>query len=248
MAELRDEGIVLGAKPYSETSAIAEVFTRLHGRVTGVIRGGVSRRIAPHLEPGTGVALVWHARSDAQMPSMTVEPLRSRAFVLSDRHALAALSSICALLQLSLPDRLEHRQLWQETDRVLDQLLRADCAALLLGWEMLLLQELGFGLDLTSCAVTGGTDDLTWVSPKTGRAVSAIGAKGWEERLLPLPAGLSAGLSNHDSLDRLPRPAILQGFALTGHFLGREIAAMNGGRELPVARARFLDLLSRQTP
>lgn len=236
--EWRDEGALLSMRPHGESAAIIEVFTAAHGRHAGVVRGGASRRMAPVLQPGTQLEVVWKARLEDHIGTFTVEPLRSRAGVLSDRLALAGLTSICALLRAALPERQPHPALWADSIALLDALGAHGWTSAYLRWEIRLLEELGFGLDLARCAVTGGSDDLIYVSPRTGRAVSAKGAGAWADRLLPLPPGLMGQAP-------LPATALREGLALTTHFLDRELAATLQGRPLPEARARLVELLLR---
>jgi DNA repair protein RecO (recombination protein O) len=233
----RDEGVILTMRPHGESAAIIEVFTRAHGRHAGVVRGGASRRMAPHLQPGTQVAVAWSARLSEHMGAFAVEPIHSRAHVMEDRQALAGLVAVCALLQAVLPERAAHEALWQATMPLLDGLGQPGWPQDYLRWELMLLEELGFGLDLSSCAVTGATVGLAFVSPKTGRAVSWAGAGAWADKLLPLPEGLVSG--------RLSPEGLRQGFAITSHFLMRELAEDHHGRPLPEARGRLLDLLAR---
>lgn len=238
--EWRDEAVLLSVRPHGESSAIIEVFTARHGRHAGVVRGGASRRLLPILQPGAQLHVIWRARLDGHIGAFVVEPLRSRAGVLGDRLALAGLSSICALLQVALAERDPHPGLWASSMALLDALQTTpDWPLQYMRWEMHLLEELGFGLDLTSCAVTGSREDLAYVSPRTGRAVSRAAAGEWASRLLPLPVALlGQGPADDDE--------IVQGLALTGHFLLREMTPMLGGRPLPEARARLLDLLARR--
>ncbi len=237
--EWRDEGVLLSVRPHGEGSAIIEVFTALHGRHAGVVRGGASRRLSPVLQPGAQIAVTWRARLDDHMGVFVTEPLRSRTGVLGDRLALAGLTAICALLQVALAEREAHQSLWLSSTRLLDALLTTDdWPQHYLRWEMQVLEDLGFGLDLASCAVTGSREDLAFVSPRTGRAVSRVAAGDWAARLLPLPAVL-LGQGPAD------RAEIAQGLAVTGHFLRRELSSMLNGRPLPEARARLIDLLTR---
>lgn len=236
--EWRDQGAILSVRTHGESSAIVEVFTALHGRHAGVVRGGASRRIAPLLQPGAQVDVTWRARLDDHIGTFTVEPLISRAGLLSDRRALAALNAVCALLHATLPEREAHPALYAATQDLLTRLADPqDWADRYLSWELTLLGELGYGLDLTSCAVTGATTDLAYVSPKTGRAVSRAGAGDWSDRLLPLPPILSG-----------TGPATPEGIAaalsVTGHFLAR-FAADHGDKPLPEARARLVTALTR---
>lgn len=236
--EWRDEGALLSMRRHGESSAIIEVFTAAHGRHAGVVRGGASRRSAPILQPGAQLAVNWRARLDDHIGAYTVEPLRSRAGLMADRLALAGLNAICAMIRVALPEREPHLHLWHMTMALLDALETPGWPPHYLRWEMLLLDEIGFGLDLSTCAVTGSREDLAYVSPKTGRAISAEAAGDWAPRLFPLPPVL---------LGQGPatRTELAQGLAITGHFLTRELAHARNDRGLPEARARLLDLLSR---
>jgi DNA repair protein RecO (recombination protein O) len=235
----QDEGMLLFMRPHGEASAIIEMFTAAHGRHAGVVRGGASRRMAPVLQPGAQLSLTWRARLDDHLGTFAVEPLRSRAALLSDRRGLAALGSICAMLRAALPERQAHPRLWAATMRLVEALMTGpDWATDYLRWEALLLEEIGFGLDLGTCAVTGATTDLAYVSPRTGRAVSRAGAGDWADRLLPLPACLLA--------DAPAGPGdVLAGLAITGHFLTREVHGLGDPPVLPAARGRLIDLLGR---
>ncbi len=236
--EWRDEGTLISSRPLGESSAIIEVFTAAHGRHAGVVRGGASRRLAAVMQPGSQVAVQWRARLDEQLGAFTVEPLRSRAGLMADRLALAGLSSVCALLRVALPEREACPALYARTQGMLAALEGGAWAGDYLRWEMALLEETGFGLDLSRCALTGSREDLAFVSPKTGRAVARTAAGDWAPRLLPLPPGL---------LGQGPLAAgeLAQGLAITGHFLGRELAALHPGATLPEARARLVELLLR---
>lgn len=237
--EWRGEGTILSVRLHGESAAIIQVFTEGHGLHAGVVRGGGGRRMAPVLMPGAQVAVTWRARLDDHIGSFTVEPMQSRAGLLADREALAALNAICALLCFALPEREPHAALYAASTRLLDRLATdADWPLAYLRWEALLLDEVGFGLDLTSCAVTGGRDDLAYVSPRTGRAVSRAAAGPWADRLLPLPLCLlGQGMATAQEL--------AQGFATTGHFLEHRLAPELGDRPLPEARRRLIDLLTR---
>lgn len=235
----QDEGALLSMRLYGESAAIIEVFTAAHGRHSGIVRGGASRRMAAMLQPGTQLALSWRARLDEHLGTFTAEPLRDRAAILSDRLALAGLNSICALLHLALPEREPHADLWRVTMALLDALQPGGgWEPRYLSWEARLLEELGYGLDLSRCAVTGSREDLAYVSPKSGRAVSREGAGDWADRLLPLPQVL---------LGQGPASArdIAQGLVITGHFLLRGLGPVLGDRPLPEARARLIGMLAR---
>ena len=237
--EWRDQGALLSMRLHGESSAIIEVFTAAHGRHAGVVRGGASRKMAAMLQPGSQLDVTWRARLEDHIGSFTAEPLRSRAAILSDRRALAGLNAVCALLHVALPEREPHPLLWRMSMALLDDLASGtDWPPVYLRWEVLLLEELGFALDLGSCAVTGARDDLAFVSPKSGRAVSRKGAGDWADRLLPLPAVMlgQGTASLHE---------IAQGLAITGHFLNRCLEPTLNGRPLPEARQRLLDMLAR---
>jgi len=237
--EWRDQGALLSVRRHGETSAIIEVFTAAHGRHAGVVRGGTSRKIAPVLQPGAQLDVTWRARLEDHIGSFTVEPLRSRAEAMSARLTLAGLNAICALSAFCLPEREPHPNFYMQTVTLLDLLGQTPAWPLAyLRWELALLEEMGFGLDLSACAVSGMVDDLAYVSPRTGRAVSAEGAGPWADRLLPLPPELlGAGDGSQKN--------VLEGLATTGHFLNRWLAPALGERPLPEARARLIDRLKR---
>lgn len=234
----RDEGILLSMRPHGESSAIIEVMTAAHGRHMGVVRGGALRKMAATLQPGSGLMLDWRARLEDHLGAFTVEPVTSRAHLLADRLALAGLLAVCALLHVALPEREPLPALWQRTRALVDQLGQEGWTSAYVRWELCLLEEIGFGLDLDRCAVTGATEGLEYVSPKTGRAVTAAGAGDWADRLLPLPAGL-------DGEGPLAQGAVVQALRLTGHFLERELRPVLQDKPLPEARARLMDLLGR---
>lgn len=238
--EWRDQGILLSARRHGETFAIIEVFTPEQGRHAGIVRGGTSRKIAPSLQPGAQLDLAWRARLEDHIGAFTVEPLRSRAAVaMQDRLALAGLNAVTALLSFCLPEREPHPALYRRTEALLDLLGQGEVWPLAyLKWELRLLEEMGYALDLESCAVTGVSEELIYVSPKSGRAVSAKGAGEWADRLLPLPTVLRGGTGSDSE--------IAQGLVTTGHFLTAHLARDLGGKPLPEARARFIDAFSRR--
>jgi DNA repair protein RecO (recombination protein O) len=236
-----DEAVLLSMRVHGESSAIIEVFTAAHGRHFGVVRGGASRRMAPILQPGAQLSVAWRARLEDHIGSFVVEPVQSRAALLSDRLGLAALGSVCAMLRPALPEREPHARLWAATVRLCDALMAGPgWWRDYLAWEVLLLEEVGFGLDLSACAVTGARADLIHISPRTGRAVSAAGAGDWADRLLPLPPCL-LGMPPDGP------PDIAQGLAVTGHFLLRELHGLGDPPALPAARGRLIDLMQRKS-
>lgn len=236
----RDRGIVLGTRRHGETSVIAEVLTPARGRHAGIVRGGVSRKMAPVLQPGSEIDVTWRARLEEHLGSFTIEPIRSRsASAMEDRLALATLNAACALLLFSLPEREAYPRLYEASETLFDLLDRPDLLPLAyLQWEGLLLDDLGYGLDLSECAVTGARDGLEFVSPRSGRAVSRTGAGDWADRLLPLPRiMLGQGNGSPDE--------VAQGLDVTGYFLTHHMAAQIGDRPLPEARARLIDRITR---
>ena len=234
-----DDAIFLGASPHGETSVIAEVFTRFHGRRRALVRGGRGRRLRPALQPGNLLRVTWQGRLEEQLGSFTVEPVKLHAGrIISDSFALAGLVALVSDLHL-LPERDAQPSLHEGALLILDNLEDAEIwPALLARFELQLLSDLGFGLDLSRCAVTGTTEDLVWVSPKTGRAVSASAGAPWADRLLSLPAFLKDGDSSP------PPPADVQAaLELTGHFILRRLVEPAGGR-MPIERQWILDGLS----
>ena len=237
----RGVGILVAVRRHGESSAIIEVFTETHGLHAGVVRGGVGRRMGPVLQPGAQLDVVWRARLENHIGSYTVEPIRSRAAAaMSDRLMLAGLNAVTSLLSYCLPERQTHVALYRQTEQLLDLLEHPEVWPLAyLKWEMALLAEVGFALQLDACAVSGVTVDLGFVSPKSGRAVSRAAAGEWADRLLPLP-DILRGIGNAPDLE------VFDGLKTTGHFFHSQVAATLGGRPLPEARARFVDAFSRR--
>ncbi len=238
--EWRDHGILLTVRRHGEGAAIIDVFTEEHGRHAGLVRGGASRRMAPVLQPGAQLDLTWRARLEDHLGSYQAEPLRSRAAAaLSGRLALAGLNAVTALLAFGLPERQPHGDLYKQSEQLLDLLANEELWSLAyLRWELALLEELGFGLDLTACAATGATEELIYVSPKSGRAVSRKGAGVWADRLLPLPPVLRGEGEAGDE-------EILIALRTTGFFFEAHLAK-SLHQPAPEARGRLLDLLSRR--
>ena len=237
--EWRDTGILLSSRAHGEHAAIIDVFTPERGRHAGVVRGGAGRKMAPVLQPGAQLDVAWRARLEGHLGAFTVEPVKSRAAaVMGDRTALAGLNALCGLLQFALAERDPHPDLYERTLLVFDLLGESEAWPLAyVQWELALLEELGFGLDLESCAVTGSMQELIYVSPRTGRAVSRQGAGEWADRLLALPACLR-GVGD-GSLVGVP-----EALATTGHFLATWMAPQLGNKPLPASRDRLVGLLS----
>lgn len=239
MIEWREDGILLATRKHGETAAIIDVFTPAHGRHLGVVRGGAGRRMGPILQPGAQLDLAWKARLEEHMGAFTVEPIRSRAAaVMGDPLALAGQNAVLGLLSFALAERQPHAELYAQTENLLDLIVETPAWPLAyLQWEMALLESLGFAMELKTCAVTGAFDDLAYISPKSGRAVSQAGAGDWADRLLPLyPVLLGQGAATDADIG--------QAMQVTGFFLEKGLAAEKA-RDLPDARLRLRDLLMR---
>ncbi len=235
----QDEAILLSARSHGEGALILQVFTPEHGRHSGLARGGASRKAKATYQLGNRLALTWRARLADQLGSFTVELITCNAALVLDQPArLAALSSACALVENALPDRDPHPDLYNLLCQLIDSLaISSVWAEDYVRFELALLADLGFGLDLTTCAVTGSEADLGYVSPRSGRAVSRAGAGEYVDRLLPLPGFL---------LDQGKADAagILAGLKLTGWFLERHLfAALH--RPVPEPRQALIDRLAR---
>lgn len=235
-----DEGIVLGVRRHGEVNAILELMTRGHGRHLGLVRGGASSRQRPVLQPGNSVRATWRARLDEHLGTYTVEALSLRAgSFLTAAHAVYAVTHLAALIRL-LPERDPHETIFESLEIIVDHLDDATQAgALIVRFELQLLAELGFGLDLESCAATNATSDLAFVSPKSGRAVSRAAGEAWRDKLLPLPSFLN------DAAAALPSAKELaDAFALTGYFLSRHMFEPRGAA-LPDARSHLIAAVAR---
>jgi DNA repair protein RecO (recombination protein O) len=238
--EWRDEGIILGTRKHGETSAILEVMTRSHGRHLGLVRGGRSRKQQPVLQAGNRVDLLWRARLDEHLGTFQAEAIELNAARLFDSAAAVhGLQTLAAHLRL-LPERDPHGALYETLGLVIEHLDDAAAAGeLVVRFEMLLLDELGFGLDLSECAATGARDNLAFVSPKSGRAVSRAAGEPWKDKMLALPSFLLRG-----SGLRADRSGVEEAFRLTGFFLARHVYEPRGISE-PEARTSFLSALRR---
>jgi DNA repair protein RecO (recombination protein O) len=237
--EFEDQGFVLQARPHGETGAIVEVLTAGHGRWAAHVAGGGSRRMKPFLQPGSRVRIAYRARIADQLGAARLEGEGEGASALfDDPLALGALAAAAALLAGALPEREPHAGAFMAFEALIGALAFPDIwPAVLVRFEMGLLGELGFGLDLSRCAVTGAADDLVWVSPRTGRAVSAAAGEAYRDRLLPLPPFLLSAQGGVAAGD------IAAGLALTGRFLQTFVfAPLN--RPLPAARERLIERLA----
>ena len=238
--EWRDEGIILGTRRHGETSAVLEVMTRAHGRHLGLVRGGRSRKQQPVLQAGNRVELIWRARLDEHLGTFQAEPIELNAARLIDSAvAVYALQTLAAHLRL-LPERDPHAGLYETLAILIEHLNDADAVGeLVVRFELLVLDELGFGLDLTECAATGALEDLTYVSPKSGRAVSRAAGEPWRDKLLPLPHFLQRGARQGADLK-----AIEDAFRLSSFFFARHVYEPRG-IEPPDARGGLLTALRK---
>ena len=227
--------IVLDARPYGEGDAIVTVITEAHGLHRGLVRGGASRSGAAIWQAGNFLLVRWVARLSDQLGHFTGELVHAgAAMVMDDRLALAMLSSACAVAEGALPEREAHPRVFDGLVGLIPRLPQAEAMLPdLIRWETLLLAELGYGLDLEVCAVTGETAGLAWVSPRSGRAVTEAAADAWKHRLLKLPGFLVGGNSAGPEDWR-------DGLKLTGHFLERD-AFGHHHRPLPQARRMLYD-------
>jgi len=239
---LASDAIIIAVRPHGEHGAIVRGLTPLEGVQAGYIRGGRSRRLRPILMPGNSIAAEFRARTDEQLAHLTAELVHSRAHLLSEPIAAAAIEWVTSLTAIALPEGQPYPALYSGLSGVLAALEAAPSArgwaAALVRYELLLLAELGFGLDLSECAVTGSSDNLAYVSPKSGRAVSQAGAGEYRERLLRLPQFLTGGAPSPDW------PDLLDGLAITGHFLARDVL-IERQADVLAARHRLVDRLRR---
>ncbi len=238
--EWAGEGYVLSVKKHGETSAIVEVLTRDHGRHAGLVRGGSGKRLRPVLQPGNKIQVQWHARLSEYLGTFNIEALSARAAeIMEDRVMLSALNAMTAMARETLPEREVHTQVYDGFEILLNNLDDPDIwPVLYVQWEAGLLQALGYGLDLSACAATGSNDQLTHVSPRSGRAVSASAAEPYLDKLFALPQFLMG--------QPYATPAdIANGLALTGYFLETRLQwGLN--RTLPEARAQMIAQLIAQ--
>jgi DNA repair protein RecO (recombination protein O) len=233
--------IVLDARPYGEGDVVATVMSEAHGLHRGLARGGGSRSKAATWQAGNLVQVRWVARLSDQLGSFTGELIHpGAAHVMDEPLSLAMLTSICAVAEGALPERQPHPRIFDGLLRLIPRLPLGETELTdVIGWELVVLADLGYGLDLSSCAITGRTDGLAFVSPRTGRAVTRDAAGVWSGRLLPLPGFLIGA-------DDAGMTAWRDGLRLTGHFLARD-AFGHQHRPLPYARQMLYDRVSAAT-
>jgi DNA repair protein RecO (recombination protein O) len=244
--EWTDDGIVLGVRRHGEGSVITELLTREHGRHLGLVRGGTSARMRPVLQPGNTVRAVWRARLDEHLGNYALEGLTLRAAtVLTSSHAVYGVTHLASLARL-LPERDPHENIYEMLEGALNDFDDPRHAAIQLArFELAMLTELGFGLDLTTCAATGSTDDIIYVSPKSGNAVSRSAGEPWRDRLLRLPAFLREDATA--AAEPLTDDDLRDSFTLTGMFLLRHVLEPRGQAHSD-ARAGFIAAVMRRRP
>jgi DNA repair protein RecO (recombination protein O) len=237
--EWRDEAFVLSARPHGESGAVVQLLTLEHGRFAAHVAGGGSRRMKPYLQAGSRVLADFRAKTPEQLGSVRLEPAGEGVSVLfDDPLGLAGVAAAAAVAQGALPEREPHPSAFAGFEALLSSFAFAEIwPAVFVRYEVGLLEELGFGLDFSRCASTGRAEDLVYVSPRTGRAVSRGAAQGFEDRLLPLPPFLLSGTNALGAGD------VGRGLDLTGHFLARFVFSPLD-RPLPPARERLLDRLA----
>lgn len=238
---LETQAIICAVRPHGEHGAVVRAFTPTEGVLAGYVRGGRSRRLRPILLPGNLVAAEFRARTADQLPHLGVELVASRGALHSEPLPAAAIEWLTALTSSALPESQGYARLYEALDGVLAAIEAAPSAriwaAALAGYELLILSELGFGLDLTECAATGAQDDLAWVSPKSGRAVGAAAGAAYSDRLFSLPRFLlEGGGGDWDEIHAALR--------ITGHFLARDIL-IDRQAEVLAGRDRLLERLRR---
>jgi len=239
--EWTDEAIILGTRKHGETSVLLEVMTRTHGRHLGLVRGGRSKRLQPVLQPGNSLSVTWRARLESHVGQFSIELTTSRAAALMARPMGTYGIQFIADLTRLLPERDPHPYLFQALEVIGDECREGDVAGeLMVRYELALLSELGYGLSLDACAATGVRDDLIYVSPKSGRAVSREAGAPYHDRMLPLPAFLRGEAASN----RLAFDEIAQGFQLSGFFLEKHIYGP-AEKSAPGLRASFIDALRR---
>ncbi|MGE3905706.1 MAG: DNA repair protein RecO [Reyranellaceae bacterium] len=237
--EWTDEAIVLEWRRHGESAAVATLLTPTQGRHAGLVYGGAGAKARALFQPGNHLRVVWRGRLAEQLGSFTAEMVTPHAALLmDDALRLDGLLSACAVAEGALPEREPHPAAYAGLQALLTSMAAEAWPAIYVKLELGLLQELGFGLDLESCALTGERDGLAFVSPRTGRAVTAAAAKPYKGKLLPLPPFLLAGAD----LSAVPADELKQGLALTGHFLERHVFWPHN-KTLPAVRTRFVDRL-----
>lgn len=230
-----DHGIVLAVRRLGEHDAIVSLLTQAQGRHSGVVKGGGGKRARALLQPGNVVKAAWRGRLEAHIGTYALEPLHSFASAaMTSPASLAGLSALCAMVETTLPEREPHEAIYRHTLRLLEHIGAPGWDMEYVLWEIALLRDVGYGLDLRSCAATGTTEDLAYVSPRTGRAVSRGAGAPYVEKLFALPPFLRSNDAGYGAAD------IFQGLALTGHFFEAHVFGPHK-QKMPASRTRFAE-------
>lgn len=236
--EWTDDAVILETRRHGETSLIVTVLSRAHGRYAGLVRGGAGKSKRGIMQPGNQIRVQWRARLPEHLGTFTCELANANAgYAMASPLLLSAMSSACAVAATTLPEREAHPAVYDGLIILLHSLQGNDWPSVYVKWELGVLGELGFGLDLSECAATGERDGLTHVSPKSGRAVSKAAAEPYKDRMLALPPFLLNGSGGSQQ-------EVLDGLKLTGFFLSRHVYD-DHGKAQPDARARFVQSLRK---
>lgn len=236
----RDQGILLGTTPFGETSVIVDALTCENGRMRAVLRGGQSRKFRPILQIGNILDITWRARLSEHMGSVQIDLVKSYPEIMDNQITLCGIASMTAMLSVFLEDRDPQPEIYQTTLNLHSLLSEPDMWSVgYFFWELALLEELGFGLDVGKCVVTGETKDLRYISPKSGCAVSIQAAGEWANRLLPMPRIMST--HNKKMSD------VFDGLQVLSYFWENKVSPGLNVQTLPTSRVRFLDIMQRHT-
>ncbi len=239
--EWQNEGIILAVKPHSESNLVIELLTSEFGRHNGLVRGGRSQKNRASLQIGNRVIATWRGRLEEHLGNYKIELTNAySALLLDDRLSLSGVNTLCTLARM-LPEREPFKGLYEASVLILDHMNDIDIwPMLLVRWELEFLHQLGFGLDLSQCAATGSKEDLIYISPKSGKAVSASAGEPYKDKLLHLPTFLQRdAVSNHQEINQ----DVIHGFDLTGFFLSKYIFNPRG-QNIPESRARLVYYLT----
>ena len=238
--EWRDQGILLGTTPFGETAVIVDALTQKNGRMRALLRGGQSRKFRPILQIGNILDITWRARLSEHMGSVQVDVIKSYPEILDNRLTLAGVAALSSMLSTFVGDRDPQEQMFDATEKLYDLLIHPDmwCVGYFY-WELALLDALGFGLNLSKCVVTGDAENLLYLSPKSGCAVSRQAAGKWADRLLPMPR-IVIEKDKHIS-------DVFDGLRVLSYFWLNKVIPALGVKTMPKARECFIDIMQRHT-
>lgn len=238
MNQFSDQGVIISVRSHGESGAIIHVLTENHGKCGGYVNGAqASARLRSTLQPGNIVNVEWQSKSEGQLGRFDIELEHDiSASLLSDAKSLLAVQSVCGLIDMFLPDREKHDALFHGTCALMNIMKTDQWPAIYITWEMAFLKEMGYGIDISKCAVSGMTDNLTHVSPKSGRAVCADEAEPYKDKLLEIPQFMQGGELADDD--------IAKGLKLTGYFLMHRLLQHSSYQSLPDARMQLEKMYS----